>query len=65
VVSWFEQKAVAVLLTLLHLGIRGISLGPNPPAFVSPNVFKTLQDGFDLKLVGNDPLADLNRAMAH
>ena len=65
VVSWFEQKAVAVLLTLLHLGIKGISLGPNPPAFVTPNVFKTLQDGFDLKLVGNDPLADLSRAMAH
>jgi hypothetical protein len=38
VISWFEQKAVAVLLTLLHLGVKGITLGPNPPAFVSPNV---------------------------
>ena len=40
VVSWFEQKAVAVLLTLLALGVKGIVLGPNPPAFVSPKVFR-------------------------
>jgi len=50
VLSWFEQKAVAVLLTLLSLGVRGITIGPNPPAFVSPNVFKILQDTFDLRL---------------
>lgn len=50
VISWFEQKAVAVLLTLLSLGIKGITLGPNPPAFVSPGVFQILQDRFDLKL---------------
>ena len=65
VVSWFEQKAVAVLLTLLHLGVRGISLGPKPPAFVTPAVFNTLQESFDLRLTGPDPLDDLSRAVAH
>jgi hydroxylamine reductase len=49
-ISWFEQKAVAVLLTLLSLGVKGINLGPNPPAFITPNVFKVLQEKFDLKL---------------
>jgi hydroxylamine reductase len=59
VVSWFEQKAVAVLLTLLALGVKGITIGPKPPAFVSPNVFKILQDKFDLRLTGDDAKADL------
>jgi hydroxylamine reductase len=63
-ISWFEQKAVAVLLTLLSLGVKGISIGPNPPAFVSPNVFKILQEQFDLKLTSNDPRADLVAALA-
>lgn len=63
VLSWFEQKAVAVLLSLLYLGVKGITVGPNPPAFLSPNVFKILQDKYDLKLTGADPLADLARAM--
>jgi hydroxylamine reductase len=53
VVSWFEQKAVAILLTLLHLGIKSIYLGPTPPEFISPNVFKVLQDSFDLRLSSN------------
>ncbi|MFA5117740.1 MAG: hydroxylamine reductase [Candidatus Omnitrophota bacterium] len=51
VLSWFEQKAVAILLTLLYLGIKGIRVGPTPPAFITPNVFKVLQDTFDLKLI--------------
>ncbi len=51
VLSWFEQKAVAILLTLLALGVKGIRVGPTPPAFISPNVFKALQDKFDLKLI--------------
>lgn len=63
VLSWFEQKAVAVLLTLLHLGVRGITLGPRPPAFVSPGVFRVLQDRFDLRLTGPDARADLRRAL--
>ncbi|NLS97304.1 MAG: hydroxylamine reductase [Planctomycetaceae bacterium] len=63
VVSWFEQKAVAVLLTLLYLGVKGITIGPKPPAFVSPGVFKVLQDKFDLRLTG-DAKADLQAALA-
>ena len=63
VVSWFEQKAVAVLLTLLSLGVQGIALGPVPPAFVTPNVFKILQEKFDLKLTGEDARADLRVAV--
>ncbi len=59
VISWFEQKAVAVLLTLLHLGVRGITIGPNPPPFVSPNVFRRLQEEFDLRLTGANAEADL------
>jgi len=51
VLSWFEQKAVAILLTLLYLGVKGIRLGPTPPAFITPGVFKVLQDTFDLKLI--------------
>jgi hydroxylamine reductase len=59
VVSWFEQKAVAVLLTLLHLGVKGITIGPNAPAFVTPNVFKILEEKFDLRLIGTSAEADL------
>ncbi len=51
VLSWFEQKAVAILLTLLALDIKGIRVGPTPPAFITPNVFKVLQEKFDLKLI--------------
>lgn len=59
VISWFEQKAVAVLLTLLYLGVKGIRLGPAPPAFVSPNVFRILQEKFDLKLIEAEPPVEL------
>jgi hydroxylamine reductase len=48
ILSWYEQKAVAILLTLLHLGIRNIRLGPTLPAFVSPSVLKVLVDKFNL-----------------
>lgn len=51
VLSWFEQKAVAILLTLLHLGIKNMRLGPTPPAFLTPNVFKVLQDNYNLQLI--------------
>ncbi len=64
VISWFEQKAVAVLLTLLHLGVKGITLGPKPPAFISANVFRILQETYDLRLTGNDAVADLRVAVA-
>jgi hydroxylamine reductase len=64
VLSWFEQKAVAVLLSLLALGVKGIRIGPAAPGFVSPNVMKVLQDKFDLQIVGKEPLVDLNVAIA-
>ena len=47
--SWYEQKAVAILLTLLYLGIKNIRLGPSLPAFVSPNVLDVLVKNFDIK----------------
>lgn len=51
VLSWFEQKAVAILLTLFYLGVKGIRIGPMPPAFITPGVFKVLEQAFDLKLI--------------
>lgn len=48
VLSWYEQKAVCILLTLLHLGIQNIRLGPTLPAFVSPNVLKFLVDQYKI-----------------
>ncbi|MFA5182530.1 MAG: hydroxylamine reductase [Syntrophales bacterium] len=48
-IAWYEQKAVAVLLALLFLGVKGIRLGPTLPAFVSPNVLKVLVDNFNIK----------------
>jgi len=48
ILSWYEQKAVAVLLTLLHLGISNIRLGPSLPAFITPPVLKLLADKFNI-----------------
>ena len=48
VLSWYEQKAVAILLTLLFLGIKNIRLGPTLPAFVSSNVLNVLVEKFNL-----------------
>lgn len=53
VLSWFEQKAVAVLLTLLALDVRNMRIGPSLPAFVTPNNLKTLQEKFNLMPIGN------------
>jgi hydroxylamine reductase len=53
VLSWFEQKAVAILLGLFSLGISNIRIGPKLPEFISPGVVKVLQDTFGLKLIGN------------
>jgi len=49
ILSWYEQKAVAILLTLLYLGIKDIRLGPSLPAFVTPNILNILVDKFDIK----------------
>lgn len=51
-IGWYEQKAVAVLLALLHLGVKGIRLGPTLPAFVSPTVLNVLVENFDIKPIG-------------
>ena len=48
VLSWYEQKAVCILLTLLHLGIRNIRLGPTLPAFLSPNVLQYLVEHYHI-----------------
>ena len=58
VLSWFEQKAVAILLTLFYLGIKGIRIGPTLPAFITPAVLKVIQDKFDLRLI-TTPQKDL------
>jgi len=51
-IAWYEQKAVAVLLALLFLGVKGIRLGPTLPAFLSPAVAKVLVEKFDIKPIG-------------
>ena len=51
-IAWYEQKAVAVLLALLFLGVKGIRLGPTLPAFLSPNVAKVLVEKFNIKPIG-------------
>jgi len=48
ILSWYEQKAVCILLTLLHLGIKNIKLGPSLPAFVTPAVLQVLVDKFHI-----------------
>jgi hydroxylamine reductase len=51
-IAWYEQKAVAVLLALLYLGVKGIRLGPTLPAFLSPTVVNVLVEKFDIKPIG-------------
>jgi len=46
--SWYEQKAVAILLSLLYLGIRNIRLGPSLPAFITPNILKVIVEKFNI-----------------
>ncbi len=58
ILSWFEQKAVAILLSLLHLGIKNIRLGPTLPAFVTPAVLDVLVDNFNIMPI-TTPEADL------
>lgn len=62
VLSWYEQKAVADLLALLSLGIKGIYLGPSLPAFISPNVLQYLVDTFEMKPIST-PEDDLKSAL--
>ncbi|MBD3377652.1 hydroxylamine reductase [candidate division KSB1 bacterium] len=62
-IAWYEQKAVAVLLGLLHLGVKGLRLGPTLPAFLSPNVAKVLVENFNIKPTG-EVQADVEAMMA-
>ena len=62
VLSWYEQKAVCILLTLLHLGIKNIKLGPTLPAFLSPNVLNYLVEHFSIAPV-TTPEADLKEIL--
>ena len=62
-IAWYEQKAVAVLLALLFLGVKGIRLGPTLPGFLSPGVAKVLVEKFDIKLI-SDPDTDIKSMMA-
>ena len=59
VLSWYEQKAVAILLTLLYLGIKDIRLGPSLPAFITPNVLDVLVKNFGIKPIAETPEEDL------
>lgn len=53
VLSWFEQKAVAILLGLFSLGVKDIYIGPKPPEFITPGVLSVLQQHFNLQLTGS------------
>lgn len=59
VLSWYEQKAVVILLTLFSLGIKDIRLGPSLPAFITPNVLNVLVENFAVKPVSETPAEDL------
>ena len=58
ILSWYEQKACVILLSLLHLGIKDIRLGPSLPAFITPNVLDVLVKNFNIMPI-NTPDADL------
>lgn len=62
VLSWYEQKAVCILLTLLHLGIKNILLGPSLPAFISPNVLKLLVEKYNIGPI-TTPEEDLKKLL--
>ena len=62
ILSWYEQKAVCILLTLFHLGIKNILLGPSLPAFVSPNVLKFLVEKYNIAPIST-PEDDLKKIL--
>lgn len=62
VLSWYEQKAVCILLTLLHLGIKNILLGPTLPAFLSPNVLNFLVEKYNIGSIST-PEEDLKKLL--
>jgi len=64
ILSWYVQKAVAILLTLLSLGVKNIKLGPSLPAFVSPNVLKVLVENFNIQPIST-PDQDLKAILGN
>lgn len=63
VLSWFEQKAIVILLTLFALGVKGIYTGPTAPAFLKENLLKIIQDEFDMRAIST-PEQDLKTILA-
>ncbi len=63
VLSWYEQKAVCILLTLLHLGIKNMRLGPSLPAFIGPAVLNVLVEKFNIAPI-TTPQEDLKVMLA-
>lgn len=63
VLSWFEQKAVAILLGLFSLGVKNMWVGPKAPEFLTPNVVDVLVQNFNLQLISGDAKADLEKMM--
>ncbi|MBI5634629.1 MAG: hydroxylamine reductase [Nitrospirae bacterium] len=63
ILSWYEQKAVSILLTLLHLGIKDIRLGPSLPAFITPNVLNFLVQNFGIRPIAATPEEDLREIL--
>jgi hydroxylamine reductase len=61
-ISWMEQKAVSILWSLLHLGIKGITLGPILPAWINEDILKVLVDNYDIHMI-TEPEADIARMM--
>ena len=64
ILSWYEQKAVCILLTLLHLGIKNIRLGPSLPAFLSPNILNFLVENYGIGPI-TTPEEDIKALMNH
>lgn len=64
ILSWYEQKAVVILLSLFSLGIKDIRLGPSLPAFISPNVLDVLVENFDCKPIAETAKQDLDTILA-
>ncbi|MBQ6692568.1 MAG: hydroxylamine reductase, partial [Clostridia bacterium] len=62
VLSWYEQKAVCILLSLLYLGVKNIFLGPTLPAFISPNVLKFLVENYNISPIST-PEEDLKKIL--
>lgn len=54
-IQWVEQKAIIIFLSLLHLGIKKINLGPKIPAFLTPNLVKYIVENFDITTMANNP----------